>query len=337
MINVDLLITQVLYMDENTATHRRTMSRANFNPIFKGRGVPSPTILRSLRVQGGSAALSNKLAVDVDYDKVKLLGAGVITTDQAGAIKSTHWVVMGAVKTIVTPASKIWPEASKDIQVVIRIPDLTIFEFPAMSNMSDWVDRYDLDVRFVNKTDRKSVDFETVAAGSGIREFSARVVIVPGSPTEASLWITVIPYDKAGLRAEVGLAAVNDVSVPHIAVPLIEMEDNAAKTFSSGKAVTATLIQQELPGSNLGMGLLPFIDCTLADSEESGCPDPHAYKEAALKFFRNVHMGFPTTAGKYEATLQKFKESTAPPMKKAPLVFPEYARPPQTTGVSMFS
>jgi hypothetical protein len=284
-----------------------------------------------MRVSGGSTALAEKLRRDVDYDGVKLIATGIVTTDQAGAIKSTHWVALGALKTIQMPAQRIWIDANKQIQVVIRIPDMAIFEFPATSNMSAWVDRNDLDIRFVNKTDRCTLDWEE-ARTMGVEDVIARAIIVPGSHQEATVWVAVVPLGKEELADKVGGHDVNHHGIPHISLPLDEQEVDAPNTFSAGKAVTATLIQQELPNQGFGMGTLAFIDCTTSDNPDQGNPDPGRYKEAVLGLYRAVSMGAPTNVGHFASSLQKFIDKTAPTMKKAPVVFPEYTRPREAAG-----
>ena len=297
-----------------------------YNQIFKGKEIPSIQLLKSLRVQGGSTALKAKLINDINYDNTKILAAGVITTDPAGAIKSTHWVLMGALKMVTWPASKIWKDASKDVQIILRFPDLTVFEFPAASNMSAWNEGGQLDVRFAKKSTKEVIDSHT-AYNMGVGDFSARAIIVPGNIHEASVWIGVVPASKEDLAEELSMATVNDHGIPHISLPLEEMDSEAATTFSAGKAVTATMIQQELPNQGLGMAILPFLDCTSSDSEDLGNPDPVKYKEAARAFLRDISMGHPTTAQSYDSALRKHADNSATAMKKAPSVFPEFTAP----------
>ena len=303
---------------------------SNLDPVFKGKLPPTNQQLQALRVPGGSAALLDKLQKEIKYDRVKILAAGVVTTDQNGLIKSTHWTAMGAVKAVNLPAHRIWVDADKDVQVVLRFKDLTIFEFPASSNMSAWLHRSDLNIRFFNKSDKTEMDWDTAQA-KGIEELSVRMVIVPGNPREASMWITVIPLSMDDLTIKVGQPEMNNPAIPHITLALEEMEENAATTFSSGKAVTATLIQQEQPNMGLGMGTMAFIDCTTSDSVDQGLLDPAKYKEACLKFFRAVVMGAPTTAINFTTALAKFTDKTANTMRKAPVVYPDF-KAPATAG-----
>lgn len=307
------------------------MAPRNLHPVFGGAGLPSLTVLKSLRVSGGAAALVDKLQQETDYDRMKVIAAGVITTDSVGNVKSTHWVTAGTLKTASTAANKIWPGANKDIQVIFRITDLTIFEFPACSNMSAWLDAYDVDARFASKATKAHIDWEE-ARTRGVGNLSVRAVVVPGTHMEASVWISVIPMNLAELTDKVGTTTVNSPSIPHITIHVEEMEENAPSTFSNGRAVTATLVQQEMPQQNLGMGCLPFIDCTSSDDESQGLPEPAKYKEAALKFFRNIRMGIPTSAANFLNTLDKVIEGTAAPQKKAPVVFPDFTAPVTSAG-----
>ena len=60
-------------------------------------------------------------------------------------------------------------------------------------------------------------------------------------------------------------------------------------------------------------------------------PDPEKYKEAASKLFRSILMGHPTTAQHIEGAMQRHLSNTAAPMKKAPLIFPEFIVTVNTT------
>ena len=44
-----------------------------YDPLFKGKEIPSIQLLRTLRVTGGSTALAEKLVRDIDYDGAKIL------------------------------------------------------------------------------------------------------------------------------------------------------------------------------------------------------------------------------------------------------------------------
>ena len=101
------------------------MTSKTLHPIMNGRNVPSQDLLKSLRVDRGIAALVTKLQSDIDYDNTKVIASGIITTDQTGNIKSTHWVTAGSLKTSHTSANRIWLGADKDVQVVFRMKDLT--------------------------------------------------------------------------------------------------------------------------------------------------------------------------------------------------------------------
>ena len=160
--------------------------RKSCHPIFKGRNLPSNDLLRSLRVSGGSTAIANKLCNEINYDRIKTLGMGIITTDQDGVIKSTNWLLLGSLQTIVTPAKNIWNDAHKDLSIVLRIKDLSIFEFRPCKNISAWIERESLDIRIVNKITKKALDWEA-SKEQGVGDVTARAIIVPGSPTEALL------------------------------------------------------------------------------------------------------------------------------------------------------
>ena len=110
------------------------------------------------------------------------------------------------------------------------------------------------------------------------------------------------------------------------------MEEDVVWTFSTGKAATVTLVVQEDAASGFGMGILPFIDTTLAGNEDKGLPEPLDYKEAASLLFSKVSMGITTMPTGFTVALQKFRDGVSPPTKKAPVIFPEFQRPTIPTG-----
>ena len=120
--------------------------------------------------------------------------------------------------------------------------------------------------------------------------------------------------------------------IPHITVNIDEVEEDAPHTYSNGKAVTATIMQQEEPHLGAGMGALPFIDCAIAGDDDAGLPDPSKFKEAALMFFNTVSMGVPTPPGRFSSQLDRFIDGSLEPMKKAAKVFPNYSAPMRPAG-----
>ena len=64
--------------------------------------------------------------------------------------------------------------------------------------MSAWLERSDIDVRFVSKSERTTLDWEEVRA-KGVGDFCVRAVSVPGDHTEAILLVGAIPLSKAVL------------------------------------------------------------------------------------------------------------------------------------------
>ena len=85
--------------------------------------------------------------MDISYNTTTLLATPVVTTDQGGAIKSTHWVVLGSLGPVDCRANTIWKEAEEDILVSIPVPDIFILELGPSSNVTVLLA---LDVRFAS-------------------------------------------------------------------------------------------------------------------------------------------------------------------------------------------
>ena len=81
------------------------MSGKHLNPIFHG----------SRQVLGGSAVLHQKLQEEINYDGVRVVESGIVTTDATGNIKSTHWTTLGSPKMGFMSPKSISPEANTDI------------------------------------------------------------------------------------------------------------------------------------------------------------------------------------------------------------------------------
>ena len=75
-------------------------------------------------------------------------------------LKSSNWVLLGALKPISCPAAHIWKNAHQDLRVNIDIKDLCNFVFPPTSNISGWLDQTLLSVTYSKKTgkDKRRID-----------------------------------------------------------------------------------------------------------------------------------------------------------------------------------
>ena len=185
-------------------------------------------------------------------------------------------------------------EKNERKKVVFKFLDLTVFEFPPNCNMSAWIDHEQLDICLIKKSNKEFIDWED-ANTLGIGRLSIRAIIVPGSGKEASVLIATSPMSREEIRKQLGIQALNDTRLPYISILKDEINNGYPRTFSRGKAFTATLVQQEKPAWSVGMGVLPFINVVAANTEDEGKPDPKQYKISANNLFRKVVSGHPTT------------------------------------------
>ena len=293
--------------------------------------LPSLQLLRRLRVSGGSVAVGVKLAEEEGHDGKRIVAVPVLTVDNTGRIRTSTWTVLGGLATMDCAASSIWKDAEDDIHVVFRFPDLSVFQFLAESNVSAWLERQAVDVRFINKSTKRRLDFEE-AALRGVGELIIRAHIVPGSMKEASLWISVYPTSKAELVAKlVPQRNLNVLAIPHLSLRAKEADELGLRTFSRGKSVTATLEKQEEDDLGLGMGVLAYLD-TAMGGPDGPLPDPRRYKETVLAHLRISSMGVPTTTANLDSLMEKFLDGSAPAVQQGPAVFPQFTAQDRPEG-----
>ena len=60
--------------------------------------------------------------------------------------------MLGGLKDVTFMANTMWKDGSKDMKVTIKMDDLTMFAF-ADGNISEWVDREDLEVTYSMEND----------------------------------------------------------------------------------------------------------------------------------------------------------------------------------------
>ena len=113
--------------------------------IFRGSNTPSVSTIKSLSLDGGATALATRLT-DEGWNGRKIHSAGMLITDDTGTIRSDRWVVLGALKPTTCPGKHIWVGCDPSVHIVINIEDLTVFDFPAASNISYWNGRQEMDI-----------------------------------------------------------------------------------------------------------------------------------------------------------------------------------------------
>jgi hypothetical protein len=229
-------------------------------------------------------------------------------------------------------AVTLFPKASKEMQVTVACPDgLGMFSF-ASGNVSDWLDKDDLEVSYSMNGEPVSAED---AAMQGVTDFAIRAAVCPSSHLSATISIGMVPTNKAGLTAQLGNNTVS-TTVPHIALHINEKAPNpGSKVRSPGG--TALLSRAETASEGCGMGVLPYCDVTAKGVEDADCPDGNAFKEASLRFLRaSTVKPKATTAANWPSRMVDVAAGTAKPGKNPPHVFPMYspaaASGPAATG-----
>ena len=109
-----------------------------------GKSVPKEVLEESVFV-GGAAALANKLRIEFGWDGVKLR-AVVVLTVEGGSVVDSHWSIFGRLNDLRFPATSVWVNVDKDLKVVVKMEDLSMFTFPGNTHLSQWLDRDELEV-----------------------------------------------------------------------------------------------------------------------------------------------------------------------------------------------
>ena len=128
------------------------MSQLMLHKIFAGRKKVPENEMRASMITGGAVTLGLKLQQDHGWNGTSLLAAPVAVVE-AGAVVDSHWVVLGGLKDLSFSANLLWPRASKDLKVIVKLSDLSMFSFGKTPNLSQWLEKDELEVNFAHTDD----------------------------------------------------------------------------------------------------------------------------------------------------------------------------------------
>ena len=173
-------------------------------------------------------------------------------------------------------ANSLWKEAGKDIYVNIRVRDMAIFKFPSRQpgNNSYWCDSGDLDYRVMDR--EKTVLSQEEAKKEGVKDFSARLFVIPNSPNTVHLWLAVSPFSKEDLKT-MGPTTWNRPGFPQVPLNL---------GGGSARVTTVPMVVKEDEGAGWGLGTLPLVEWLSA--EDPIIPSISDYRIALSNFMRAV-------------------------------------------------
>ena len=225
--------------------------------------------------------------------------------------------VIGGLKDLVFAANLVWPEGKKEIKVIVKLDDLSMFTF-GESNISEWLDRGGLGGTYEVNGDE--VTFEE-AKRYGVDEFCLRLLVVPSSHTGASVNVGAHPSTKDRLKQRLA-ENYNTGQTPHISLQVQEASPNGIK---SGRAAHALFTRQELPNDGYGVGVLAWLDCTAEGEEDVILPEGDEVKEATIMMMRKSTVAaLSTTVASLEVRMRSLVEGKAGPLRNPPHVFPEF-------------
>ena len=284
--------------------------------------------MESLTVSGGSNAIKGKLSTNHGWDGNAPFALLSHRLGVDGEIQSTNWHLFGSLRPIVWPINNIWAGTLNNILINIDLKDLAMFEFPANSNISHWVDSVALRVSYIEKKAggvRSTLD-EVSALTKGIGAFSMRAHIIPTSTRVANVWVTVTPFSVTTLKDKLGTAKLNSPQIPTISLPLARVENEGTPT----KSVEATLGVPEPQGLGLGIEAAALIDVTA--SPNAPVPDSQNYKEATICAYRSVVSVRTSTAKSVVSRLDEFIAGSVANLRQPNEVFKEFINTERPTG-----
>ena len=284
--------------------------------------------MESLTVSGGSNAIKGKLSANHGWDGNAPFALLSHRLGVDGEIQSTNWHLFGSLRPIVWPINNIWAGTLNNIRINIDLKDLAMFEFPASSNISHWVDSAALRVSYVEKKAggvRSTLD-EVSAVTKGIGAFSMRAHIIPTSTRVANVWVTVTPFSLSSLKEKLGTARLNSPQIPTISLPLARIENEGTPT----KSVEATLGVSEPQGLGLDIEAAALIDVTAAPN--APVPNNQNYKEATICTYRSVVSVRTSTAKSVTSRLDDFIAGNVASLRQPNEVFKEFISMERSTG-----
>ena len=224
-------------------------------------------------------------------------------------------------------ANTMWKDGNKDLKVTIKMDDLTMFAF-ADGNISEWVDREDLEVTYSMDDEAGSILSREEAAQLGADEFCLRLVVVPKTHRGCSINVGAHPATRGDLRQRLGENA-NTAQTPHFTLAIQEAAPNGGK--STAKAALALFTRQELAEDGYGIAVIPWLDCSAEGEEDVVLPSGDEVKEATMLFMRkSTALVAATTIASLETRMRNLLAGKAAPAKNPPHVFPTFS--PSTDG-----
>ena len=284
--------------------------------------------MESLTVSGGSNAIMEKLSANHAWDGNTPFTLLSHRLGADGEIQSSNWHLLGSLRPIVWPINNIWAGAHSNTRVNIDLKDLAMFEFPASSNISHWVDSAALRLSYVEKKAggvRTTLD-EVSTLTKGIGAFSMRAHIIPTSTRVAHVWVTVTPFSLSSLKEKLGTARLNSPQIPTISLPLARIENEGTPT----KSVEATLGVPEPQGLGLDIEAAALIDVTAAPN--APVPNNLNYKEATICTYRSVVSVRTSTAKSVTSRLDDFIAGNVASLRQPNEVFKEFVNTERSTG-----
>ena len=241
----------------------------------------------------------------------------------------SHWVVLGGLKDLAFSANLLWTRAPKDLKVIVKLADLSMFSFGKTPNLFQWLEKEELEVNYTHTVVAPGEPAITShlsaeqAQQHGAGDFCLRVLLTPKDHLGAGLWVAATPYSRQVLQQRLG-ANYNTHLAPHITLAVQELTPypNVAKF---GRSCYAMFSRQEQAKDGFGYGVLPWIDVTAEGEEDASCPDPDDLKESLLRFMRaSTTAATATTAASMEARMRAVVAGQAVPPKNPAHVFPVF-------------
>ena len=237
-------------------------------------------VLQKLVIEGGSEKVKECLKNVWDYNPDENVAVPVLMIGQEGKAVGAKWVVVGKIQPKAVKAEQIWKEASKDIFIDIKIPDMTIFNFyNKCRNVSGWLDCDALSWSVFKNENKKKVAIPLEKYQEvGVQKFCLRICVLPNSVSAVALTLALVPLSKDELKKRLP-EHYSKTYCPQVALTLGE---------KTTRAITIKLGVAEPVTSKTGLKVWPLLEDIRSQECRGQNIQSMDIRKCTAKFLRTV-------------------------------------------------
>ena len=287
-----------------------------------GKKDPTDAMFRRMIVTGGRQQLKAWLA-RTNYGGESPVAVPVFTLDlDTPRIKASRWHLQGKLQRDVGFLARDLFSSGGAEKILIKIPDLNMFEFNCGSgldeNVSAWLEARTLNMRVLENG--SELDDEEIES-RGLANFCLRACLQPQSVAQALLWIAAVPLNKAELLDK-RPTDYNTRKCPQIHLGIGPREAPGQRSLAIRLAVA------EAARDDCGFGIYPALE-NLSPNPPI-LPPPRDVRECLHLFMRRAGGFNPKSVATIGAALEVPSETIV--TKEPVAVWPELPTETATTG-----